>query len=521
MEMEARKSSRKRLRAKVCRENRRRVIRKEGMRALEKALDCLRPLVETKTWDYCVVWKLGDDPSRFVEWMGCCCSGGYDHHSNDILVKEETEGCHIHLPSICRDTHIQHHLRTKACEALAHLPSSIPLYVGIHGEVVASTQPRWLSHANVLDSNLSQESSGTQVLIPVVGGLIELFTAKNMPRDPKIIEHVKDQCTVTCEQEAITGHCYTCEQPHHEHVRSSTFPHYYFSSIPGTQSPPSAIPISSCPSFEGTSSGSNHSNEHHAFDSGSLTMSHMALSLGKSHRPPRPEWAENFPNQEISMVLVGGNHVSDNKANMRASQRPEQEKYQSKNLVTERNRRNRIRDGLFTLRALVPKISKMDRAATLGDAIGYIEELQKEVKKLKQEILEIDEEASNWNNVKWQTSELKGGYGGKGNSPAIGCNESRSPTGKMKQFEGQVEVHQIGKSNFLLKILSEHKQGGFAKLMEAINYLGLQVVDANVTTFDGKVLNILKVEAGLKEMQPKKLRESLFKLLDLIKDGNP
>lgn len=31
---------------------------------MEKALEWLRPLVDSKNWEYCVVWKFGDDPSR-------------------------------------------------------------------------------------------------------------------------------------------------------------------------------------------------------------------------------------------------------------------------------------------------------------------------------------------------------------------------------------------------------------------------------------------------------------------------
>lgn len=45
--------------------------------------------------------------------------------------------------------------------------------------------------------------------------------------------------------------------------------------------------------------------------------------------------------------------------------RSERDDYKSKNLVTERNRRTRIKTGLFALRALVPKISKVN-------IVGYI-----------------------------------------------------------------------------------------------------------------------------------------------------
>lgn len=57
-----------------------------------------------------------------------------------------------------------------------------------------------------------------------------------------------------------------------------------------------------------------------------------------------------------------------------------------------------------------------------------------------------------------------------------------------------MEVNQIGKRDCLIKLFYEQSRGGFASLMENMDSLGLQVVDANVTTFDGNVLNILKVQ---------------------------
>lgn len=55
-------------------------------------------------------------------------------------------------------------------------------------------------------------------------------------------------------------------------------------------------------------------------------------------------------------------------------------------------------------------------------------------------------------------------------------------------------MNQINDRDFLIKLLCEHERGGFVRLMEAINSLELQVLDANVTTFNGKVLNILRVQ---------------------------
>ncbi|KAK9276456.1 hypothetical protein L1049_005989 [Liquidambar formosana] len=180
----------------------------------------------------------------------------------------------------------------------------------------------------------------------------------------------------------------------------------------------------------------------------------------------------------MGSVSACGNNVVE-KDNVKVIQRPEREQYQSKNLVLERNRRNRIKDGLFALRAIVPKISKMDRASILVDAIEYIGELQKNVKKLQDELKELEEEDRKKNSAESHISKLNGVHGVGRYSPAIEHNEGSSSV--------KMEVNQIGTRDFLLKFLCVQKRGGFMRLVEDLNSLGLQIVDANVTTFNGRV----------------------------------
>ncbi|KMT03051.1 hypothetical protein BVRB_8g196130 [Beta vulgaris subsp. vulgaris] len=64
----------------------------------------------------------------------------------------------------------------------------------------------------------------------------------------------------------------------------------------------------------------------------------------------------------------------------------------SKNIVSERNRH------LFAFRAVVPNISKMDKASIIKDAINYIKELHEQERRIKADIsdLEYRKSKSNW-----------------------------------------------------------------------------------------------------------------------------
>ena len=64
----------------------------------------------------------------------------------------------------------------------------------------------------------------------------------------------------------------------------------------------------------------------------------------------------------------------------------------SKNIVSERNQWKKVNERLFALRAVVPNISKMDKASIIKDAIEYIQHSHEQEKSIQAEIMELESE---------------------------------------------------------------------------------------------------------------------------------
>ncbi|KAI5012897.1 hypothetical protein ZWY2020_025163 [Hordeum vulgare] len=62
----------------------------------------------------------------------------------------------------------------------------------------------------------------------------------------------------------------------------------------------------------------------------------------------------------------------------------------NKNILMERDRRRKLNEKLYTLRSVVPNITKMDKASIIKDAIEYIQHLQAEERQMEAEVSALE-----------------------------------------------------------------------------------------------------------------------------------
>ncbi|MCO5611178.1 hypothetical protein L7F22_065428 [Adiantum nelumboides] len=169
----------------------------------------------------------------------------------------------------------------------------------------------------------------------------------------------------------------------------------------------------------------------------------------------------------------------------------------SKNLVSERRRRKKLNERLYSLRALVPKISKMDKASIVSDAIGYVQELQKQVESIQADInaLQSSRDGSQ------QLPCLVPADDGIANK-----NQKKSPLVEHRILE--LEVAQMEEQTYHLRIHCKKGPGVLVQLTKALEALDFEIVNANLTSVNDHILNNVVVKAKIGEvLTPEELKK--------------
>ncbi|CAN8301589.1 unnamed protein product [Cochlearia groenlandica] len=173
----------------------------------------------------------------------------------------------------------------------------------------------------------------------------------------------------------------------------------------------------------------------------------------------------------------------------------------SKNIVSERNRRQKLNQRLFALRSVVPNITKMDKASIIKDAISYIQGLQNEETKLEAEITELESTPkSSLSFSKDFDRDLLVPVTSKKMKHLDSCS-SRSLIEVL-----ELKVTFMGERTVVVNVTCNKRSDTMVKLCEVFESLNLRILSSNLTSFSGMIFHTLFIEADEEEEEMLRLK---------------
>lgn len=173
----------------------------------------------------------------------------------------------------------------------------------------------------------------------------------------------------------------------------------------------------------------------------------------------------------------------------------------SKNIVSERNRRKKLNERLFALRSVVPNISKMDKASIIKDAIEYIQHLHEQEKIIQAEIMELESGMPNNNN----NNNINPNFDQelpillrskkKRTDQLYDCVTSTSFPIEVLELR----VTYMGENTIVVSLTCSKRTDTMVKLCEVFESLKLKIITANITSFSGRLLKTVFIEANEEE----------------------
>ncbi|XP_065848925.1 transcription factor bHLH35 isoform X2 [Euphorbia lathyris] len=173
-----------------------------------------------------------------------------------------------------------------------------------------------------------------------------------------------------------------------------------------------------------------------------------------------------------------------------------------KNKVSEKNRRKKLNERLFALRAVVPNISKMDKASIIKDAIDYIQELHEQEKRIQGEIDELESGKMKNNSgygYGYDFEQLPVLLRSKKKKFRQDYDSASSQTYPIELLE--LRVDDMAEKILFVSLTCCKRTDTIVKLCQVFESLKLKIITANITTFSGRLSKTLFVQEDKEEKE--------------------
>ncbi|XP_024375134.1 transcription factor EAT1 isoform X2 [Physcomitrium patens] len=200
----------------------------------------------------------------------------------------------------------------------------------------------------------------------------------------------------------------------------------------------------------------------------------------------------------------------------------------SKNLISERKRREKLQKSLLDLRALVPKITKMDKVSILSDAIEHVQDLKQKVEMLENLSTTVEDgsidqataECSKSSGSNLEVSEADDeGHNQYHASEDASCSarcdyQSNSSSQDWAMHQAQLDVTKLEHGLYKLNFTCKQQPGVLVQLSQAIEAFVIEIVHTNIVVItptkvtcsfvvkmsSWNVMAVTDVEADIKQL---------------------
>ncbi|KAF3333452.1 transcription factor MYC4-like protein [Carex littledalei] len=450
----------------------------------------LQSLIDRSTdhWTYAIFWQSTPPPSSHLLW-----GDGYYRASLD----------EIQAPSVATSLAEQSHRKSVLRELNSLVSDSSPsdeddvtdtewfflvsMTQSYDPRIMFSGEPVWFSGSDQLAKARCERVREAHVLgirtvafVPVNGGVVEMGSTYVVSKNPEIITRIYQSFNLAS---SVTGSGMADLWFNDEFTaaNNTTF----------TQSQKNEFDLVKSGEILNFSNNSGSLVEHQC--SSAIQYASTNPNLGESNKRSRL----SSPSTSEHSDLQSGVPAATERLPKKRGRKPANGREVAMDHVeAERQRRERLNQKFYALRAVVPNVSRMDKASLLTDATSYITNLQSKLKDIEAENSDLQSQIARLNSVRKDQKRKR--------------NQDGENTGYGRDRIVELEVKMIGAEEAMVRLHSDRWGHPVARLMGAFMEMDLEIRSAGMSTVGDAVVQQATVGMGTRVFTGEQLKAAIL-----------